>query len=85
MEQVTLPLWVVGALLAVLGFLLTFILKGIFTQLKTVNGGIAETSAAVGKLVTWSEFHQREDDDRHLECKEERKAIREAIEHRQKA
>ena len=68
----TIPQWVVIIVLSGIGAVLWWGVKRIVhsidetnTSLKVINDTLNEMSGRIGKVETWTEMHEKQDDDRH--------------------
>ena len=67
MEQVSMPLWMMGAILTAIGGVTMFLVNRAFDTLKDISKDVKTTNGQIIKLNTWTEMHEKQDDDRHKE------------------
>lgn len=71
MEQVSMPLWMMLTILTGLGAIIMFILNRALDTLKAILNEISTdvkiTNGQIVKLNTWTQMHEKQDDERHKE------------------
>ena len=67
MDQVTVPLWVMVMVLTGIGGIVMFILTRAWDTLKDISKDVKTTNGQIVKLNTWTEMHEKIDDERHKE------------------
>ena len=67
MEQVTKPLWLMLTILTAIGGIIMFLLNRAWDTLKEISVDVKTTNGQIVKLNTWTQMHEKQDDDRHKE------------------
>ena len=67
MDEVSVPLWVMVMILTGIGGIVMFILTRAWDTLKEISKDVKTTNGQIVKLNTWTQMHEKIDDERHKE------------------
>ena len=67
MEQVTVPLWVMVTILTAIGGITMFLVNRAWDTLKEISKDVKTTNGQIIKLNTWTEMHEKQDEEWHRE------------------
>ena len=67
MDQVTVPLWMMVMVLTAIGGIVMFLLTRAWDTWKDISKDVKTTNGQIVKLNTWTEMHEKIDDERHKE------------------